>query len=333
MVPTFWGATTWGECTACQLRWRIEPAATAPICWHCGQATSLPSPATPNPADIVRVEPTGRQELKRGEVVAVMHDGQMHLKRIIALPGDELSVSGIRLLVNGQRAEDMLPTLLPLFPVDMDERRDQSRWRSENETESTGWTRDSNRRWYCADESWLIYHHVSVHDQNLPSQVMDDYSVNVGVQRKLFGVDRLSVRGKITSDDPIELEIAFWSASETRIAKCVLNESAKFTQAWKDAQATSRTVPVGEQHPIAIRCSGKSAAIESLTIRRSVEYRLRPEDDLNAYPMVIPSGMCFVLGDNVPISVDSRDWGSIALKQVLGRIRVVDQPANQEQKQ
>jgi signal peptidase I len=41
--------------------------------------------------------------------------------------------------------------------------------------------------------------------------------------------------------------------------------------------------------------------------------------DSRVVSLTIPPGHCFVLGDNGPVSVDSRDWGPVPMSSILGR--------------
>ena len=41
--------------------------------------------------------------------------------------------------------------------------------------------------------------------------------------------------------------------------------------------------------------------------------------DSRVVSVTVPANHCFVLGDNGPVSVDSRDWGPVPMSAILGR--------------
>ena len=45
-----------------------------------------------------------------------------------------------------------------------------------------------------------------------------------------------------------------------------------------------------------------------------------PQESTVEYPLTIPEGKLFAVGDNRPISIDSRTFGPVALSQIRGRI-------------
>ena len=61
-----------------------------------------------------------------------------------------------------------------------------------------------------------------------------------------------------------------------------------------------------------------------LQLARQIEYRLRPHDDRSRYPIRLGSSEYFVLGDNVPVSLDSRDFGVIQERAVKGRVELIE---------
>ncbi len=163
----------------------------------------------------------------------------------------------------------------------------------------------------------MIYSHASVYDQNRPSQVLDDYQYNVSLSRMLLPVDRFLLAGRCQCSGDATLQVAFWSADQASIASLEVDDGQQFAASFQQASAASG-LPVTAFQPVAIRVIGKSVVLSSLTIHRLVEYRLRPRDDRGHYPLRIGAGEVFVLGDNVPVSLDSRDFGSLAVGDVLG---------------
>ena len=59
---------------------------------------------------------------------------------------------------------------------------------------------------------------------------------------------------------------------------------------------------------------------EWIRVTRSVHYRLRRRDDRSNYPLHLRAGEYFLVGDNVPVSIDSRDFGPVDREWIVGRV-------------
>ena len=169
------------------------------------------------------------------------------------------------------------------------------------------------------NDDWLCYAHRSVHDFGRPSAILDDYPGNLDLQRKLFPVDRLSLKGVAESSGPIKLIIGLWSKQGNRAAEIQIDGKTQFRIDFASAEP-NEWLPVTPQRPIAIRIEGADVRLSELQVDRLVEYRLRPADDQAIYPQTIPAKFVFVLGDNVPVSVDSRDYGLVTIESLTGVI-------------
>ena len=335
MAPTLLGEFGVAECESCELFWYVDAAATQPkpsvaVCSHCGDRLNLDgrkqiAAAQNLGPDVVNIRQVDSltTEFKRGDLVAIEWDDQLHLKRIAALPGDTIGIDGLRLTINGERLEDLILQNATLaspvrFLVDHDAHRPVSRWSPVDP--DSGWTRTRERPWRLDpedDTSWLLYHHLSVYDHHRPSPVWDDYPFNVGLQRKLHSVDRCSLQGEIRCESTTTLEVAFWSTGGNVLTSLTTSGNQEFIVSFHDA-AAAEGLPVSSHSPVAIRVFGGPVELASLSIHRLIEYRIRPHDDRDRYPIRIGAGQCFVLGDNVPVSVDSRDKGLIPTSRIVG---------------
>jgi hypothetical protein len=343
MVPALYGPTLQIRCAACRHEMLFDAQSLSRdrgdlICSLCGQRHDLAddellSSLQTYPGDVVHVSEVPTAEYRIGDLVALDRHGKMQVKRIAAVAGNILDVDGLHLLVDGRRLEDRMAgdanvSPPPSMTIDDDSFRAESRWAAADE--GGGWIRQPNRRWRAeADSSWLIYHHRNVHDHNRPSGVMDDYQYNAGVARRLEGVDRLSITGTLTragtltGDSGATIQVAFWSGSGDVLAAQHIDHGASFEVSFADG-SPAENLPVREEQPVAIRIAAGGAALESLSVKRAVEYRLNPQHDRRDYPLRIPAGHCFVVGDNVPFSVDSRSWGPVEFGQLGGRVQRVE---------
>ncbi|TWU37110.1 Peptidase S26 [Novipirellula artificiosorum] len=315
---------------------------TSSACWHCGDALDvaqlLAGSAQPRailvPANLVHVEPVGwtrpaTDGVTVGDLVALLIDGRLRVKRILATPDDTVTVDRLRLRVNGRRLEDVMADLgtetQTMIPVDHDPLRTESRWKPHHDT--TSWIRRS-QNWHtdsANDDSWLVYHHRAVYDQSQSSAVFDDYPINLHVTRQMAPIDRLALRlcfpetEDTAGENTVSVRVAFWTPRGTQEVSVAVPRNRSTTIRCYDATEPSQLVLTPET-PIGISTSNSTATFSDLSVMRFVEYRLNRRDDRIPYPMRLGANQYFVVGDNVPVSIDSRQFGAISADQIVGKV-------------
>jgi len=356
MAPSLMGARWKLDCPTCQIKVMIPAKNSAPVgpspenhmrCWHCGASISkelIRTSGTLVPGDSVHIDSQTRS-FEIGDSVAIDVDRRMRVKRILAVPGDVVSLEGSRLCVRGKR----FPVSLPLVQVDSDRYRSESRWEPCRDADASNWNR-VNRTWVFelstqsvsteqpeqADD-WLCYHHRSVYRHNQISPVMDDYPINTSIVRRLNPVEHLALEvivfddHQLASQQPIRLETLFWGPGGVRRSETSLVPgTATLIRASTPSQAnvgqfselTSLVDAVAATHPIAIRFVdgvNQRRRIE-LNVLREIEYRVRPHDDTAGFPILLAEDQYYVVGDNVPVSIDSRTFGPIKTNQIIGKV-------------
>ncbi|WP_222436075.1 S26 family signal peptidase [Rubripirellula reticaptiva] len=306
MAPTLLGETWQVSCPDCGLVWPVDTSqADYGKCWHCGNPVRASSR---NPQDQVEVQPA--LAYQRHDLVAFIRDGRRNIKRIVAIPGETVSLDGLKILVGEQ------PILSEAeLPVDLDDHRQKSHWLPSARTPDRHWQFDAS------DPDWCVYYHQSVHDHGRPSPVWDDYSVNLGLARPLEPVSQLIVRGEVIEASK-EAILRVVSHRQTYVdVRLVSGSPFEARPDSINAKTYAGLLPVvAPESPVAIRLVSGSAAVASLSIDRPILYRIRRRDDRSIYPLTLDEHEYFVLGDNVPISIDSRDFGPIRRSQILGRV-------------
>ncbi len=352
MAPTFVGPHAIARCDRClsvvRIPRRLMPTEPTFPCPFCGTMISDVGRAD-HPADVVTIhsiQALGRPA-RRGEVVAVRQDNFPRLKRLIGLPGDVIDVAEDRLTVNGRRTCDVMPTAT--IPVDPNTARPESWWTPVSRPgadrqagqAASAWRIDDNTFTHLTDAppQWLVYRHKNVYHRRRADAVRDDYPGNVNLTRRLNIVDRLILTmnaGRTDDATPpgdskdakdSTIEVLFWTPEGVRVQHRPMPDELSAVR-FSTRDAILDTPPddrgdretrgmVGPEHPIAIRCPPGSI-LSGFYLERPVDHRLNKTHDAEVYPVRLSEDQVFVLGDNVPVSIDSRDWGPIDRADLIG---------------
>ena len=355
MSPTLWGPHHPVRCDHCGVAFRIHAGPLAPAgetfpCWHCGQPVRSPRGAAA-PGDTVAIQPwsaagqsllgddglrsSDGRPLRRGALVAVHWQGRLRLKRLFALPGRRVRLDGRRLLVDPGWEGASVSVSPTLLPVDLDAHRAESRW-----APAAGgalWHR-RDRRWHTSSTAesrarriperrsasrWLVYRHVSVYDGGQPAPVRDDYPGNAGLTRQLHPATALVLDLDVQFESEGEVEAVFFTGGKARAMRargsgwCSFHFDASETTVSGNA---TEPAPVSATRPVALRLSRGGGVLSRIRLQRHVDYRLRRRDPREPYPLRLAGDECFVLGDNVPVSVDSRHLGPLPIDQIVGTV-------------
>ncbi len=310
MAPTLWSEHYQVECPHCHIRFTIDASPTSSLaqdansqipCWHCGKELDRPIGPT-LPGDVVdAIWIDESTSLHRDQLVMIRIDGQLHLKRLLGTPGDTIAVDAnavtpLQLTVNGKPATSSEVAI----PVDRDALRTESRWSSWERIDA-----DHQASWqWTATQTQsprLTYAHQNIHDFHKVTAVMDDCPANALIARPLYPVSTLQLRFQIQCSSAIQLITSF---GQRELASGI--HDLVFTG--PNAELSIRVIA---------QAGNSRVNISQLEIDRFIDYRLRRTDDQSMYPIRLAKDEYYVMGDNVPISVDSRTYGPIHREHIV----------------
>ncbi|WP_182867413.1 S26 family signal peptidase [Rhodopirellula sp. JC639] len=262
-----------------------------------------------------------RGELEIGDVVAIQWGGKQHVKRIAALGGNRVDLVDGRLTIDGRRLEDMIASradsgqdrdaLLPPALVAVESQPDH-------------WGRSD------AAANWLVYGYRNPYQAGRITAVVDDYPINRSVRRILNPVDRLVVQIRPRAGIPTprsnpSVAVSFYDPLHCIVATATRSGQARYRDARPEvavasAEREALVAALDAAHPIAVQLDQRQARRYTLRVFREIEYRDDQPSGQVDYPITLAADEVFVVGDNVPVSVDSRAVGPLKQSAVLGRV-------------
>jgi signal peptidase I len=327
MAPNLRGPHVSVTCKKCELRFDIgaEFDTDAVECPRCRTRQTLNDPPAIERGDRLVIDGTAFQfrNLRRWEPVVFRSpvDGQLTVKRVVGLPGEEIRLSSGEVLVNGKAATKNLASLRALRQV---VHHELDAWQGEN-----GWEWDG-KKWKGAVSGKRIstLRFTCPIDQPLTT----DVSYNNGVTQRLFPVRQLAISARMRLADGAKFLIAIggddFTFSKVGEAELELFAYGRTPQVFLDGRPVERRTNVAVRRaldplmPIKIVVLKGRAELVDLRVYRDTYYSSVNEEHGIVAPMEpvnLKDDEIFVLGDNVPVSMDSRHWGPVPLRLLVGR--------------
>ena len=355
MAPTIWGESLEVFCPACTIHWRVNwqvamrPQRAFP-CWNCGHTIDH-APFTAleysknRSSDQIMIDGDAYQHSSPqvDEIVAIGDSKAVRIKRIVAVTGDVVSSQDGVLHRNDQPIVSDAPWIA--VHDDRHRDRDKSWWAFDKTTSAqvAEKTFDGFRMVMTpSDEdspsksplpaAHLLYQHRSPYNGLRPERVGDDYPANLNENRALHPVDSLGLRVTFDVDQATELRCWLWKSTDPRCETHRLSPGTHALQIrWQDAEAKKLelmqdevgTVPpsLGKLQPICIEVLKGSLHIRHLQVERPIQYTIDTRrSDTIKLPVLLQADQYFVVGDNVPVSIDSRYEGPIDRSEIMGRV-------------
>ncbi len=329
MSPSLFGPSANVRCDRCGIAYRINwqpemrPTGDVLRCWNCG-ADFVYQPTGLNSGDVIHVDRRGF-ELAGPEVcdiVAIAGPDRVRIKRIVACPGQTISQPAAELLCDGKRIANH--GVWMLVHDDGHRRGADSCWTA---TTQHGWTKREAGFDAEADaenssrSSMLRYGHRAAYNRLKPDRVRDDYAANANESRRLREVDRLGLRVICCVERPATMQFWHWRSSGTQVVTRQLSIGQhQLCIDWQAAQSIDSS-SIDAEHPLAITIDHGALSLGAIQVVRPLFYWLDTRHPQAVkLPLVLGGDEYFVVGDNVPLSLDSRHHGPVNRRDLLGKV-------------
>jgi signal peptidase I len=380
MAPTLLGKHAELVCPRCGFDFVVDAEETAVpelvACPNCGRAYLRADEVQTHDGDRVTIDSTPflRHGVRRFDVVAFNvpeGSGQLAVKRVIGLPGEQVAIShgelfiDGRLLVKNVRQQAELELLVhdaafrqaPAWhPAQQD-----SAWKTSDEREP--WLFAAARGEDSAHVDWLEFHPAGLNFPGdarppAPRTLLDNDAYNPALARELNPVfdstlnltatvspesvvairghdgnqawqlllERTSRATLLRDGEPVVAASLTNTNNPLRIRFAIIDGRIRITvnhqQLFDESAASPAQRRAASPIPWAIGVRQGAVRIEQLTVTRDVFY-LDPSGLARPWVAERPlaAGEYFLLGDNPPVSTDSRHFGSVRRVQLRGVIQ------------
>jgi signal peptidase I len=336
MSPTLEGPHVEVTCPHCDWPFAVGsdqlPEARPLVCPDCREEFATPESMVPQEGHRVVIDRLryARRDPQRWEIVVLRQPGEDEsyaVKRVVGLPHEKLSFRHGDVYVDNQIARKDLDDQLSLRQLVHRERDAHRLW----EPDGGEWIWDKEAWRHTGTEPGVLR---LTHPGGVP--ITDDLASNQRATRQLNLVSDLMLTCRVESGGTGQLVARYVTAPENVEARIPL-PSGKISASdviisWFDQQllvAVGGKVverrhfarPWQELPRLEIEGSGE-LTLSNLEVWRDVYYHWRRGDLHPALGKSIPAGHCFVIGDNVAISSDSRNWEplGIAFENLVGGV-------------
>jgi len=328
MSPTIWGDRAQVVCRDCGIEffanWQPEMRPiTSPPCWNCGGRLRTDKVAV-ELGQMVSIDTAAYRvdRPKIGDVVAIRDTQGTRMKRIVANPGQTVSVRDGLLRCD----ERSMSADVPWMIVHDDSHRlnNESWWESTN----AAWSKTSSGFSIALEETnvqpaILLYGHRSSYEALRSDIVRDDYQGNLTETRQLRAVRNLGLKLDLEVHASTTIELWHWTDMGIRQDRQSFGPGIHHVSTRWENVPVQGVSPNGldAEHPIGINVTTGAVTLQNLVVDRPLVYWVNETDDRSfRFPIRLGDDEYFVVGDNIPLSIDSRHTGAIERSSILGRV-------------
>jgi DNA-directed RNA polymerase subunit RPC12/RpoP len=357
MAETLPGEHIEFTCAKCSRVWHVDAAQLERAylaCPECGQVVDDKTHREDHAAARVIIDRAAYllDRPQRFDVVAFQtaDSSDLAVKRIVALPGEAWRIEGGEISIGNELVRKSYPQFCETATlVSSSPRRWQAEENSHWQIDDTHWAGE-----IASDSAeWLTYHHVAAHpavkDKPAPVQDLDPY--NPAVARELNEVRDVVAQCRLTAgavvlhlrihdlvlrwDLAAGEVVALRGERDLARARTLRGPLSQARLAWglcdgrlwlvmNHQMILQHVVESGDASstPLAIGVSGNGVSdLRDLEVWRDIYY-LDPHNSGGQWqPGPLGPGEYALLGDNPPLSIDSRQWErGIPRRSILGKV-------------